>query len=275
MEKFQQEFHDRGVVCVRGALDRSGLELAEAAYNWSLRHPGPGARRVLAGKPGAFYQDHANPNAFDAYRPLLCDTGLSMLVASVLGTKSLWLLYEQIWLKEGEAKLPTPWHQDLPYIPLEGDHAATVWVNLDPVEKAESLEFVVGSHRGPLFNPTAFNSSDPSAAMYADGVWPSLPDIDAARDHWPIISWALEPGDLIIIHMAMLHGGAPTRSGGRRRTMSLRFFGENAFCAPRPEDGLTDIDQLTYDDGCRDPIKELALMPAGTPFRHSDFQRLL
>ncbi len=274
MTDLQARFREDGVVFVRGALDRRGLDLAEGAYRWTLAHPGPWARQVLAGRPGAFYQDHANPDAFPEYRALLGETGLSDLVAGVLGSEGLWLLYEQIWLKEGGDTQRTPWHQDLPYVPLEGDHLATLWLNLDPVGKAESLEFVSGSHRGPLFNPTAFDPEDPSAAMYADGVWPDLPDIEANRAAWPIVSWAIEPGDVVLFHPATLHGGAPTRVGGRRRTISLRFFGDHAFCAERPEQGVAEVDRLRREEGPRDPIEEMALRPPGSLFRHPGFPRL-
>lgn len=274
MDKLSTRFREDGVVCARRVLDRRGLDLAEAAYGWTLSNPGPGARKVLAGRPGEFYQDHANPAAFPAYRPLLCDTGLADLVAGVLGSQALWLLYEQIWLKEGGETLPTPWHQDLPYVPLEGDHLATLWLNLDPVAQTESLEFVRGSHRGPLFNPTAFDPRDPAAAMFEDGVWPSLPDIEASRADWPIVSWAIEPGDVVLFHPAVLHGGAPTRAGGRRRTLSLRFFGDHAYCAERPEQGIAEVDRLRREEGGRDPIEEMALRPVGSLFRHPGFQRL-
>jgi len=272
----RSRFRAEGVVCLRGALDRHGLALAEDAFRWTLTHPGPSAGPVLGGASGAFYQDHANPKAFPAYRPLLIDTGLADLVAKVIGSEGLWLLYEQIWLKEGdgEGALPTPWHQDLPYIPLDGDALATLWINLDPVARAESLEFVRGSHLGPLYNPTAFDARNPSAAMFAAGTWPPLPDIEAARNEWPIVSWSVEPGDVILFHPAMLHGGAPTRAGVRRRTISLRFFGDHAFCAERPEQGISPEDRLRREDGPRDPMEEMALRPPGSPFRHPGFHRL-
>lgn len=274
MQTLRETFSRDGVVCVRGALDQSEMELAEQAFEWTLNHPGPGARQVFAGTPGAFYQDHANPNAFPAYRSLLLDTVLPDLVAAVLGSERLWLLYEQIWLKEGGEARSTPWHQDLSYVPMAGDHVATVWLNLDPVPGDLALEFVRGSHRGPLFNPTAFDADEPRAAMFAEGVWPALPDIDAARAAWPIVSWAIEPGDVIIFHMGTLHGGAPTARGGRRRTVSLRFFGDHSYCAARPEAGVAPDDRLKRDDEGRDPIEQMAHLPPGSLFRHPGFNQV-
>jgi ectoine hydroxylase-related dioxygenase (phytanoyl-CoA dioxygenase family) len=268
------DFLRDGVVCIRHALDSQALELAVAAFQWSLDHPGPGAGLVLRGRPGAFYQDHANPDAFATYRPLICETRLADLVSDVVGSRQLWLLYEQIWLKQDGAALPTPWHQDLPYIPLAGQKLATVWLTLDRVERNESLCFVKGSHLGPLFNPSAFDAHDPSAAMFDDAGWPPLPDIEATRDSLPIVTWDVSPGDVLIFHPAMLHGGAPTSARRRRRTISLRFFGDDAHCAPRPNAGLATEDQLTYDNGRDDPMIEMAHRAPGTPFRHPGFHRL-
>jgi hypothetical protein len=270
----QARFREDGVVLAKGALDRRELAVAEAAFQWTIEHPGPGAGAVLAGRPGAFYQDHSNPSSHDAYRALLDDTAIPRLVADLLGTSRLWLLYEQVWLKEGTSR-PTPWHQDLAYIPLEGDHLAVVWLTLDHVDRETSLEFVRGSHRGPLYNPTAFDATDARAAMFDPGVWPTLPDIDAERERWPVVSWAVDPGDLLIFHPAILHGGAPTHEGQRRRTISLRFFGDHAFCAARPEAGVADADRLDREDGGRDPIEQMAKLPPGTPFRHPGFREVL
>jgi ectoine hydroxylase-related dioxygenase (phytanoyl-CoA dioxygenase family) len=264
----QASFRQHGVVCVPGLLDLVGLTLAETAFRWTLEHPSRRAGDVLESEPGTFFQDHCHPDAFPAYRPLICDTGLAEFVADLLGTRNLWLMYEQIWLKQGGTTLPTPWHQDLPYVSQAGDHLATLWINLDPVAKEDSLEFVAGSHRGPLYNPTAFDARDASAALFTDSAWPPLPDIDATRSAWPIISWPVDPGDVIIFHPAMLHGGASTRAGQRRRTISLRFFGDHAFCAARPESVLT---QHPGDD----PTGQMTRVAPGSLFRHHGFPHLI
>ena len=270
----RSQFHEDGVVFIAGALDGRTLELAETCFYWTLEHPGPGAGAVLPGTPGTFYQDQANPDAFPAYRELLCNTGIPDIASSLFGCDDVWLMYEQIWLKDGADTRRTPWYQDLPYLPAAGEHLAVMWTNLDPVAKDDSLEFVRGSHRGPLYNPSAFNPDDVSANLFDPREWPQLPDIEAKREEFPIVSWAMRPGDVIVFHPAMLHGGAPTRAGVRRRALSLRFFGDDAWCAARPHDGMANIDGLKHDDGGRHPLKKMALAPHGAPFRHPDFPRL-
>ena len=270
----QEAFRIHGVVAVKEGLDAAAMTQAESAFQWSLANPGPYCAPVLGGLEGSFYQDHANPKAVPEYSRLLRETGLATLVANLLGSKNLWLLYEQIWLKEGPARRRTPWHQDLAYVPMGGTHLAVVWLTLDSVDKSESLEFVQGSHLGPLYNPTAFNGADPAAAMFEPGVWPALPDIEADRSRWPIVSWPIVPGDVIVFHPGLLHGGAATRGGACRRTISLRLFGDDSYCDSRPQLGLAEIDTLEYDRGTQDPMTAMARARPGTPFRHPDFAKI-
>lgn len=268
------EYRERGVVYIPGALDSATLALAERCFCWTLEHPGPGAGPVLQGTPGTFYQDQANPDSFPAYRELLVETGVADIAADLMRSEDVWLMYEQIWLKEGDATRRTPWHQDLPYLPASGEQLAVLWTSLDPVAREHALEFVPGSHRGPLYNPTAFNPEDVNANLFSGDDWPPLPDIESAREDFDILGWATQPGDVVVFHPAILHGGAPTPAGGRRRTLSLRFFGDDARCASRPHDGMANVDGLEHADGGRHPLKKMALEADGTPFRHPDFPRL-
>lgn len=274
LRDWRKDFATHGVVFIPAALSASQMRAAQNAFDWSIAHPGPHAGDVLAGAEGAFFQDHANPDALPHYSDLAMQTGLASLIADVLGTQNLWLLYEQVWRKEGCATRRTPWHQDAAYVPMAGHHMATAWINLDPVAEAISLEFVRGSHLGPLFNPSAFSAEDERAAMFEDGVWPPLPEIEADRSSFPIARWAVEPGDILLFHPAILHGGAPTAAGGRRRTISLRVFGDDVTCSPRPDHGVAEVDRLEAEGSSSDPIRILAGKPEGTPFRHSAFAKV-
>ena len=43
----------------------------------------------------------------------------------------------------------------------------------------------------------------------------------------------MTPGDVILFDVATLHGGAPTHAGQRRRTLTLRFFGQRTTYQPK------------------------------------------
>ena len=143
--------------------------------------------------------------------------------------------------EEGGRTRRTPWHQDTSYLPITGQKLAVLWISFDPVAKEAALEFVRGSHRGPLHDGSRFD----------------------------IVSFPVEPGDVVAFHPSMLHGGAATPPGGRRRTLTLRFFGDDVRYAPRAGfSGILPDEPTTY-------FEELpACLRAGDPFRHSGFPKV-
>lgn len=233
-DTLRQRFHDDGVVFLEAALDARDMALCKAAFEWTRGHPGPGASRFYADQPGHLYQDLANPGALPAYREVLTESSVADIVGRLWGSDDVWFFYEQIFVREGAPVRRTPWHQDSPYLPIAGDQLAVMWITFEPVPRDEALEFIPGSHRGTLFNGSAFDPSDDTAPIYPGGVLPQLPDIEADRSAWPIVSWAVQPGDVIVFHPGVLHGGSSTTDGRDRHTLSLRFFGADANFVLRP-----------------------------------------
>ena len=227
-------FADDGVVLLKGALDQAALAEAQAAYDWSLAHPGPLASKVTQATDALFYNDLLNPACLDAYAPMLRNSPLPTIISHIWGCPGVWFMYEQVFLKEGGEARRTPWHQDTSYLSIAGDHLAVAWISFDPALAADSLEFVCGSHRGQLYNGSRFTLGDDTAPLYQGDCMPQLPDIERTRDQWDIRSWAVDPGDVIVFHPSLLHGGAPTHAGSRRRTLTLRFFGNDARYEARP-----------------------------------------
>lgn len=230
----RRRFVEDGAVLLPGALDRQALAGAQAAYDWSLAHPGPGATRFAQATDAVFYNDLYNPGCVAAYRGMLESSPLPQVIAEIWGSPDVWFMYEQVFLKEGGESRRTPWHQDSSYLAIAGNDLAVAWISFDPVTAVDSLEFVRGSHRGQLYNGSRFELGDDTAPLHPTVELPRLPDIEAERARWDIVSWAVEPGDVVLFHPAMLHGGAPTHPGTRRRTLTLRFFGRDAVYDRRP-----------------------------------------
>ncbi len=252
-----------GVVHLPAVLDRAALAAAQDAYEWSLAHPGPGAARIAQATEATFYNDLFNPGCLEGYADMLAASPIPRLVSDLWGGGPVWFMYEQVFLKEGGETRRTPWHQDSSYLTIAGPHLAVVWITFEATSAAASLELVRASHRGPLYNGSRFELGDDTAPLHPASVLPRLPDIEADRAAWDIVSFAIEPGDIVVFHPAMLHGGAPTHGGGRRRTLTLRFFGEEAFYDPR-------------DGRAGPPIRGFhERMSAGDPFRDPSFARLV
>jgi hypothetical protein len=254
------DFERDGVIFLPGFLDAEALADAQDAYDWSLANPGPYGT-TFPDDPGA-RQDLGNPGAFEAYRPMLERSPLPALLAKLWDSGSVWFMYEQVFLKANGGQR-TPWHQDTPYIPADGRQMAVCWISFDSVSRAEALEYCLGSHLGPTFNAVSFKPGDPTDPLWKDADLPRMPDIEAARGDWRIDGFAVEPGDVVIFHPSAMHGGGQPAPGRRRRTLSLRFFGDDVVYAKRP--GPTPAPRV-------DGLHELA---SGAPFRNPAFPKLV
>jgi ectoine hydroxylase-related dioxygenase (phytanoyl-CoA dioxygenase family) len=277
LTSLKDRFRNDGVVFLKSALDEADLRMAREAYDWSLAHPSPSASDFSQNYSAKFYQDLCNPHALPAYRRLLEDSRAADIVADLWDARDVWFMYEQVFLKEGGESRRTPWHQDSSYLPVEGEKIAVMWISFDPVEKRNSLEFVRGSHRGILYNGSRFDPEDDTAPLYTDGRMPRLPNIEGERDRWDIVSWAVEPADVVVFHPAVLHGGAPTHAGGRRRTLSLRFFGDDAIYVRRSAfdnpDSTSAGGEIPDGGGTIFSVLGRTLAP-GDPLRHPGFPKL-
>jgi len=231
---------------------------------------GTGRKSVFfPGDPGEFIDTTRNFDLTPEFQRLLFDSPLADMASKILGSDRVWLLFDHVFVKDGgpdrNATRPTPWHQDLPYWPVAGAQFVSMWITLDAIPADECLEFVRGSHSETVydgFDPRRV-LEDPTLPFYGER-YPPLPDIEADRDAWDIVSYDIVPGDVVLLHPAVLHGGGQTAAGGSRRTLSVRFFGEDAVYAERPK---------TRPSAPYTPGLDLVLKP-GDPLRHPYYPRL-
>jgi ectoine hydroxylase-related dioxygenase (phytanoyl-CoA dioxygenase family) len=229
--QLRRQFAQDGVVHVPGVLNAEWLELAALGIKRNVTSPGPYAVRLYEGTEREIYLDYLNYRVIPEWQILVRESPICATVAEVLDSEELWLFFEQIWLKEGGETRRTAWHQDATTWLTGGNQVCGCWITLDPLEARHSLEFVRGSHLGPLYGGTQLDKSpyDDTAPVYAE--LPRMPDIESERDAFDIVSFPNEPGDIVIFHPAVLHGGGA--GPGRRRTLSLRFFGDDVTYSPR------------------------------------------
>ncbi len=262
IETIRQCYQRNGVVKLDGVLDAQDLAAARNCYDWSLTHLGPyGNGAAWLGAGFETFEDKANPEAPAIYEAFLRANPLAKLTQALWETSDVWFMYEQVFKKAGPCRR-TPWHQDSSYLAVDGDQLIVFWMSFAAVPKSEALEFVAGSHRGPLYNGSTFNIDDPTEPIYAGSNLPRLPNIDQSPNDWNIVSWNLEPGDVIAFHPKVLHGGGAT-SNAVRETLSLRFFGEDAIYQSRPGPCGPRI------AGLHENLKD------GDPLRHPAFLRLM
>lgn len=229
-----EQFNADGVILLRGALVADDLRQCESVWQWSRQHPSSNASGLLPASQHAF-QDLCNPAALDVYREVVEHTPLSDYARSLWGSQNAWFMYEQVFHKSAGLAGRTPWHQDTSYLAVGGQHLIAFWMSFESIPAQACLEFVRGSHRGPLYNTSRFDVVDSTLPIFPSDALPNLPDIESHRSRWEILSYDVEPGDVIAFHTSTLHGGgAVDARTPERRTLTLRYFGDDAVVEARP-----------------------------------------
>jgi ectoine hydroxylase-related dioxygenase (phytanoyl-CoA dioxygenase family) len=221
-----------GAVCVRQLLTPAEVALLRDGIDANLAAPSPRAKVASrTGDPGFFIEDFCNWQDNAAYRRVIFESPLAATAAALTGSRRIRLYHDHMLTKEPGTRAPTPWHQDQPYYNIEGQMNCSMWIAVDPVRRASTLEFVAGSHHGPWLMPRSFMGHQ--AKWFPEGSLADLPDVEAQRDAHRILGWAIEPGDVVCFHMLALHASGGVDGDRRRRVFSLRFIGDDITHAPR------------------------------------------
>ena len=240
-----------------GLVDRELLSYAEAAIAEVLADPSPLAIRASGESDGAFVEDFCNWDRIPALETFIRRCPGSQVAADLLGARAVRLYHDHILVKEAGTAQRTPWHQDQPYYNVDGRQGISMWLPVDAVAKASSLEIVAGSHAGPWFVPRTFLGDE--ARWFPEGALAELPDYEANPPE-RVVSWDLEPGDAVFFHFAAVHGSAGSEA--RRRVLSVRYIGDDIRFAPRPWRTSPPFEGLD------------AEIAAGAPLHHPQFPSL-
>ena len=229
-----EAFERDGVVLLREALSPEWLMLTEMGLARVLADSGVKKQQFFVGEDGEFQETVRNfDNAFEIRR-LLFDSPIAAIMGGFMNSENVWYYSDEFFIKTSGGNERTPWHQDTPYFPVAGSQITSIWITLDPLSKDECLEFVVGSHKETMFDGfDPRNPGDPTSGFYNEGL-PILPDIEANRGDFPIVSWELVPGDIILSSPSTIHGGGPTHLNSQRRALAVRTFGDDVVLAERP-----------------------------------------
>lgn len=224
------DFARDGAVVIRAALSPALVDMLRAGIDANLAAPSANAK-IASGPddPGHFIEDFCCWQDNPHYRALAWQSDLPRLAAELTGAKRVRLYHDHMLTKAAGTRQPTPWHQDQPYYNIDGHQTVSFWIPADPVPREASLEFVAGSHLGPWLMPRTF--MDNQARWFPEGSLAELPDVDSDPARYPVLGWAVEPGDVIAFNMLSLHRAAGSER--RRRVLSLRYIGDDVSHAPR------------------------------------------
>lgn len=234
-EMIQQYEHD-GAICCRQVIDAAAVRdlvrhidaLIEADENRWTTHR----------ENGGFSDRHLWPTHIWMQRFCL-ESPAAQLAAKVMRSTSARLFFDHIFVRAAGTSQRTPWHQDRPYWPFQGNQIASVWIALSESDiDSSGLQFVRGSNTwGKVFRPTPFSAESPSAAFLegADADAEVMPDFDAERTEYEFLCWDVQPGDAIVFGAEVVHGAAENKDVSQRRAaLSIRYVGDDARWDPRP-----------------------------------------
>ena len=226
------DFQRQGAIVIRQLLTPDELATLSAGIEANLAQPS--TRAKIASRPddpGRFFEDFCNWQHNAAYRRVIFETPLALVAQRLMRSQTVRLYHDHLLVKEPGTRQRTPWHQDQPYCNIAGQQNVSLWISVDAVPRASTLEFVAGSHRGPWLMPRSF--MDHQAKWFAEGSLADLPDIEGEREQLPIVGWAIQPGDIVCFHMLTLHAAGGVDGADRRRVFSVRFLGDDMRHAPR------------------------------------------
>ena len=150
--------------------------------------------------------------------------------------KEINFFFDAVFVRSPGTQFETPWHQDEPYWSIEGYDTCTIWMPLVPVKKENALAYVPGSHLSTqVFDQYNFGDLNPDGKTEVDQVdfsgiaEDTIPDIDADRERYGVVSWDMEPGDCVAFNSRILHGGSGKLDKDRElRVFTSKWLGDDA-----------------------------------------------
>ena len=249
------DYRRDGAVVLRKAFDKRWLAKLVLGIERNLAQPGPDAtNHDLGGGGGRFFEDYCNWPRIPEFRDFVLESPAAALAARFMGSRRVQIFHDHVLVKEPGTGKATVWHHDMPYYCVTGQQVVSFWMPLDPVPKEVCPRFLAGSHAwGRLFYPRFFD--DGADYDYPGDGYEPVPDIEAERHRHRILSWDLEPGDVLVFHFLTLHSAPGNESPRRRRGFATRWLGDDArytlrpgtTSPPYPDIGLAEGDRLRED----------------------------
>ena len=163
------------------------------------------------------------------------DPQIVELVSGVIGEDIiLWGCY--VFCKPAGTGYETPWHQDGHYWPIRPLATCTVWVALEPSAADNGcLRVIPGSHA----------ARQPHEHLHEDRTDLTLNQRLAAGsfDEATAVDIELQPGQMSLHDVYMIHGANANRSPRRRTGVALRYMPATSLFDPqlRPVDGQSGV----------------------------------
>lgn len=229
--------YDRdGAVLLKGVLDPPALRLLEAGIEEAYASPGSRYSRVrnADGEGETFVEQYVSQRS-PSLKALIDSGVVGEIAGRLMRAPSAQLILDQIFYKSPGLIVPTPWHQDTPFLRVRGQDMVRLWMPCDPSPAKITVQVVRGSHRWNIVYRASGGKKDRVTKAEVlgeyshDGMgddWlPLPPDVAAHRDSFDIMRWDVEPGDVLAFQGNMLHGAEGLAQYDRPRRAFASMWG--------------------------------------------------
>lgn len=242
-----EQFRADGCVLVPSAVDSANVDQVLAAVDRLQQTPSKhGANVTKDGNPGQYFLDRYLHPTHQDFAGFVTDLGLASLAAEATGSQNVRLYFDQVFVKEPGTEEQFSWHQDRPFWAIDGEQVCSTWLALTPADAAGSaLEFVRGSHLWGVDHRPDYPAMRGAAPAEAEKhLWAGIAehldsydevavDYEDHPDRYEIVSFAVEPGDVVLFDYRVMHRSRGNSASHRRAAVSWRWLGDDATWAPK------------------------------------------
>lgn len=226
-------FSTDGAVCLRGVIDIDWIDRLKVGVEHTLANPTERGRLWDSDDLGRESRyDSQVWRTRSEYKDFITESPLAEIAGRLMQSAKANFFFDAMFVRQPGTQFRTPFHQDEPYWTVEGFQTVSSWMPLVPVKKESALEMVRGSHRwNEKYEQTNFGdmTGDSRDDVDFSGVETvPFPDIEGERDQYEILSWDMEPGDVVCFNGRTIHGGSGNLPVDRElRVFNTKWLGDD------------------------------------------------
>lgn len=209
-----------GAVLLRQILPAEWIETIRAGLDESYSAPGAlSSKLAMPNGKGEIRMDQMPSLSNARLMSVVTDSPAAAIAGALLEVDTVHHVLDQMFFKPAGTILPTAWHQDTPYLRVKGDNLCRLWMSCDPSPAKVTVNVVRGSHLwGVEFRPVEAEDVEAVEEEVGDGfsykaarfdqTLPKVPKIAENEASFDILSWDVEPGDILAFNGNILHGSS-------------------------------------------------------------------
>ena len=240
----QEQYMQDGCILVKNILDRSQVELFRSHIGHAVEKHFEERKRLQQSEVvddyNAYFTQVTNLWEKDEMvKRFVFAKRFAKIAADLMGVAGVRLYHDQALFKE-PGGLPTPWHQDQYYWPLDTVKTITMWMPLvDVSRQMGSLKFALKSHTDGPVGDIAI--SDHSNEFYEKHI---------KDTRYNIIDNELSAGDATFHSGWTIHAASGNESRKRREVMTIIYYEDGARVL-EPDNKNRRIDMETFLPGIK------------------------